>query len=589
MLSTTKETCTERLVLIAAILFGSVLLAAGTALGIPACPDASVTVHQPDGSTLTIHPAGDEYNGHFVTTDGYTVVKSADGFYTYARLALDGQLEPGNVIAADPEVRTPAAQNIVNGLPKGLAPTANRLLPGMQGPPPSILRAKNGTTTTQNVLIIVIQFPDVPPTYPLSNFENLMNQPGYASYGSVHDFYLANSYGQFSLQGTVVGWYTASHPHAWYGYGDGNNWTAAASLAKEAVLAADGAGLDFSPFDNDNDGEIDNVFIVHAGPGAETGFSDYPWSHSWGLDWAGIGGVTVDGKYLNRYTMEPEKHNSTSMVRIGVFCHEYGHALGLPDLYDTDYSSNGAGNWCLMSGGSWNGGGRSPSHFSAWCKVQLGWVTPINILVDTTEVLVPDVENNQVIYRLWTEGATGSEYYLAEYRQQTLFDATLPGCGLAIWHIDDTRTSNDNENHRWVDLVEADNTENNNAGDVWLDKTFDSLTTPAAVSYTTGATAVSVAVHSTACETNGLMVDFGIGIEPSCCVGMRGNVDDDPNDEITVGDISRLVDYMFKGGEIDCMEEANVDGDALGDINIGDLTTLVEYSFKSGRAPANCK
>jgi M6 family metalloprotease-like protein len=561
---------------------------AGPASAVPAYPDAAITVQQPDGSTLTIRPAGDEYTGHFVTSDGYTVIKNADGYYTYAEMSADGRLVPGNVVATEPATRTPDTRNVLNALPKGLAPSNDRILPGMQSPPTAIMNTK-AAVTNQHVLVIVIQFPDVPATYTLGDFENLMNQPGYDIYGSVHDFYLENSYGQFDLQGTVVGWYTASHSHDFYGYNDGNNWTASATLAKEAILAADAAGLDFSQFDNDNDGEVDGVFIVHSGPGAEVGYSDYPWSHSWGLAWAGVGAVTVDGKYLNRYTMQPEKHTLSSMVRIGVFCHEYGHAIGLPDLYDTDGSSNGIGSWCLMAGGSWNGGGKSPSHMSAWCKARLNFLSPVNILIDTTDVLIPDVENNPVVYRLWSEGLTGSEYYLAEYRRKTGFDGTLPGCGLAIWHIDDTRTNNEDETHRWVDLIEADNSENNSAGDVWLNKTFDSLSTPAAVSYSSAATMVSITVNSATCETAGLMVNFGIGIEPSCCVGMRGNIDGDPLDEITVGDITEMVDYMFRGGQIECPEEANVDGDALEEINIADLTRLVSYSFKSGGSPASCQ
>ena len=73
------------------------------------------------------------------------------------------------------------------------------------------------------------------------------------------------------------------------------------------------------------------------------------------------------------------KNTGGNLIDIGVFCHEFGHVLGLPDLYDTDNSSEGLGQWCLMASGSWGGNGSSPqtpTHMSAWCKQKLGWVTP---------------------------------------------------------------------------------------------------------------------------------------------------------------------------------------------------------------------
>ena len=110
--------------------------------------------------------------------------------------------------------------------------------------------------------------------------------------------------------------------------------------------------------------------------------------------------------------MEPEETGSGQLIRIGVFCHEFGHVLGLPDLYDTDYSSRGVGYWSMMAGGSWNGGGLYPSHFDAWSKYQLGWVNPVIVERDTFSVDIPAIEDTAISYILWTEGQTSAEYFI---------------------------------------------------------------------------------------------------------------------------------------------------------------------------------
>jgi hypothetical protein len=230
--------------------------------------------------------------------------------------------------------------------------------------------------------------------------------------------------------------------------------------------------------------------------------------------------------------MEPES-SGYGRVRIGVFCHEYGHVIGLPDLYDTDYSSNGVGDWCLMSGGSWNGpsgyAGAAPSQFSAWCRVQLGWITPDNITEDQTDITIPDVETNAYCARLWTNGNGGPEYFLIEYRRGVSFDAYLPGCGLAIWHIDETQWDNTNDTHRLVDLEEMDRTENNSAGDVWLNGTFGPETFPNSKSYALANTRVEVVVKSTTCATTGLLTDLTVGSAVLVDTDQDGYVDTEDN------------------------------------------------------------
>ena len=123
--------------------------------------------------------------------------------------------------------------------------------------------------------------------------------------------------------------------------------------------------VNFAPYDNDGNGFVDAFIVVHAGRGAEeTGNQNHIWSHKWVLTGSPL---NADGTKIFGYLTIPEDS------KIGVCAHELGHLLfGWPDLYDTDGSSEGLGNWCLMGGGSWNGNGDIPAHPSAWCKVEPG-------------------------------------------------------------------------------------------------------------------------------------------------------------------------------------------------------------------------
>jgi immune inhibitor A len=209
------------------------------------------------------------------------------------------------------------------------------------------------------------------------------------------------------------------------------------------------------------------------------------------------GAYNADGTQIYAYLTVPEDS------KIGVCCHELGHLLfGFPDLYDTDYSSEGVGNWCLMGGGSWNGGGDVPAHPSAWCKVNQGWVSTSNPTSNAT-VSISDVKTSHMVHRLWKNGSAGSEYFLVENRQRVLYDQGLPGAGLLIWHVDETISSNSNENHPKVALLQADGHRDlelgNNRGDAGdpypgtaNNTTFNAASTPNSKSYAGADTCVAV-------------------------------------------------------------------------------------------------
>jgi M6 family metalloprotease-like protein len=221
-------------------------------------------------------------------------------------------------------------------------------------------------------------------------------------------------------------YYVAHH------WGLGSYPNNAQKLAEDAVDSAD-AHVNFANYDYNHDGWVDALIIVHAGPGAEqTGSLDDIWSHKWNLSttW------TRDGVKLYDYDMDPETR-ITGLVDMGVFGHEFGHTLGLPDLYDTDYSSEGLGRWSMMASGSWNNDGKTPAHFDAWCKYKRGWIEMDTLTANLTHEKILQIETSPKAYRLWTSGGGGSEYFLVENRQKTRFDKSLPGEGLLIYHVDE--------------------------------------------------------------------------------------------------------------------------------------------------------
>jgi immune inhibitor A len=259
----------------------------------------------------------------------------------------------------------------------------------------------------------------------------------------------------------------------------------AQTMARDAVIASD-PDVDFTPYDNDGNGYVDAFIVIHAGAGGEvTGDSNDIWSHKWTLDG---GARSVDQTKIYAYLTVPED------CKIGVCAHELGHLLfGFPDLYDTDYSSEGIGNWCLMAGGSWGGGGDTPVHPSAWCKANQGWVT-IDNRKSNSAVDVADVKTSNTVYRLWKDGAASAEYFLLENRQQAKFDVSLPGPGLLIWHVDENQPGNTDEHHYKVALMQADgkrdlerNVNRGDAGDAYPgssnNRTFNATSNPNSKSY----------------------------------------------------------------------------------------------------------
>ena len=293
--------------------------------------------------------------------------------------------------------------------------------------------------TPFRTLAILVQFTDKPAQVSATFFDTLMFGTGPAT---VRGYYREVSYGLLDIitlnLPSAIGWRTAPQTYSYYVNGQSclGSYPRNCQRLTEDVVALVDPVVDFSRYDNNGDGYVDTVFIIHSGTGAEAsgGSGNIIWSHSW---WT-YNEPYVDGVWVGSYTTEPEFWYSPGDMTHGVYVHELGHAFGLPDLYDTDYSSEGVGDWSLMSGGSWNGYlGNSPAHPDAWSRVYLDFNPVTSLTGFSGTINVPNVEQNRnnAIYRL--NSGKPNEYWLLENRQKIGSDAALPGNGLLIWHIDD--------------------------------------------------------------------------------------------------------------------------------------------------------
>ncbi|MEM9832434.1 MAG: M6 family metalloprotease domain-containing protein [Bacteroidota bacterium] len=437
---------------------------------LPSTPPApySITVSQPDGSTLQVVGRGNDLNNWMETEDGYTLIKNTEGFYEYANLA-NGKLTGSGIRAVNPAERSIAQQRQLLSIKKRQSPASIRTIGG--GILQQLSAQANARTNSfavvptegdVKILAILIEYPDLKHQYEKEDFEKLLNGP--SDKPSFKSYFQENSHGKFNPTVDVVGWYQAKNNYDYYGekYGKGR----ARELVQEAVQAAKADDVDFKKYNNDGDDDIDGVIIIHSGPGAEEGGDrDYIWSHRSTIS-AELVDATDKLLFAKDYTIQPEvRTRYNSLVGVGIFCHEFGHLLGLPDLYDTDASDDqhfGIGEWGLMGLGGWLGREGHPAGMSAFSKEQLGWAKVQDITDEVGSYQLPAANSNGAVYKITTPNS--NEYFLLENRQKIGTDEYLKGSGLAVWHINSERTDrypesihvNNRRDFKGVDLEEAD-------------------------------------------------------------------------------------------------------------------------------------
>lgn len=404
---------------------------------IPAMRGVWHTLTLADGSKVRAELRGDEYCSYWATADGtcYTLADNARQIYAKTDF---------NELAAKAADTRRAAN----------AERAKRLAEARKG------AARVGTPTgsffgKKKGIVILVEFKDTKFGVGFNQkFVNgYVNGPLTAAHtrrgfvGTVKDYFLAQSNGQFELDFDVVGPYTLSKDVAYYGAQQGNsNDVRPGSMILEAVRAAD-ADVNFADYDWTGNGEVDQVYVLYAGHGQADGSdSNTIWPHESTLEHSEVGycytsnDVDANGNKVtvNTYACGPELLLS-KRAGIGTLCHEFAHCLGYPDLYDTTYSGYyGMGQYDLMDSGSYNGDSFCPPNFSAYEKWFAGWIEPTVLEKAAT---VKGVKAQDVAYGetyIIRNDATPDEYYLLENRQNSvgLWDTQLPASGLMITHVD---------------------------------------------------------------------------------------------------------------------------------------------------------
>lgn len=404
---------------------------------VPAYPKRRAIVV--NGGLVYITIKGDENCKFAIDEQGYTVLPTENG-WNYA-----AEDECGNVVVSAYKLMPASklsieAKEFLKRTRKGIVPMLDNVDRRVIHKSPSIANANKKTVVgTRKALMILIQFRDAKFTKSKNDFQRLFNEQGYmedGAMGSVYDFYYWSSYGQLELQSDVLGPYTAQHNMSYYGgnTGMGGNDKNPYTLFMEAINYAI-QEVDLSDYDANGDGLVDNVHIIYAGYGEEAGASPNAiWAHQMSFP-----AITVQGMKLDRYSCAPElrENSGAGISRIGVHCHEIGHALGAMDYYDTDYEKGGnylgTGQWDVMAQGSWNNDGISPAGFNPYVKVyDFGWTEAKSLVPDTVNMIVPSTEAGN-IYRIDT--GEKNDFFLLENRNGMGYYATEPGQGLLIFHI----------------------------------------------------------------------------------------------------------------------------------------------------------
>lgn len=406
----------------------SLALIALTASAIPAKRGTWRTVTLPDGSEVKLTLVGDEHGHFWQTADGKA--------YLYDETTKSYQQADKQQLLQKAQTRRAQANQRRQARMK-----AQRKV-GSYG----------DYTGSKKGLIILVEYQDTvfksgntPELYHrIANEENFSHSKGFV--GSVHDYFHDQSQGQFDLTFDVLGPVKLSQKQSYYG---GNDSRGDDKHPEEMVVEACKAIKDevnFKDYDWDNDGEVDQVFILYAGAGeANGGADDTVWPHEWQLSAAGKS-LTLDGVRIDTYgcscELQPDEVSAYGTVYswkidgLGTICHEFSHCLGYPDMYDTAYGGHyGMYSWDLMDMGSYNGDGFIPAGYTSYEKMEAGWQQPIELKgtmqIDNMEP-ISDGGNTYIVYNK----ANQNEYFLLENRQKQGWDSELEGNGLLILHVD---------------------------------------------------------------------------------------------------------------------------------------------------------
>ena len=439
----------------------SLLLAAQIASAIPAKPGKFTRI-LPDGRRVTLELHGDEYM-HWMTDESGRVVK----------IDAAGNLVPSSMA----EVQVSMGGSV----------EANRVRMQRIEKTRQLMRRAAPTRSSDGALhfpMILVQFPNLQykvgetEEAVLAAFNALANEHGYGGIGSIHDYYMDNTLNQQEFYFDVYGPVTVSQDYEYYGtkkqsvHGNNPSEPVPEALIEALRKVQTDSGNDhvFDPYDNDGDGYVDAVFMFYAGHNeAEGAPTATIWPHEWNLySWdyyfdTNFHNEKFGNVKFNVYSCSSElKGNSgVNMCGIGTAVHEFGHALGLPDFYDTNYNNVGDGQcgglyeYSPMCSGSYNNDGRTPAYFTMEERVMMGWAEGFTQMPASGAITIPSVDTN---FAYKEETGVEGEYFIFECRKGDGWDAAVAP-GLIVYHVD--KSSNP------VTIYPSGQAVSTTAGDLW--------------------------------------------------------------------------------------------------------------------------
>lgn len=479
-----------------AIIFAILTFTCLNASAVPASP-YPVTIKQPDGTSLTVYLKGDEFHHYQTTEDGILILKNRSGVYNYARIDATGKISDTSIKAKNPKERSDSDKTFVSNLESTtlLKKVNSQMRTKRSAASKNVVRSSvYPKTGSPKSLVILVNFADKSfvTSTPKTAFTNLLNEPGYSTNGgtgSTRDYFRDNSMGTFSPDFVVVGPYTLPNNLDYYGKNDSDGQDQhAIQMVVDACKLANDNGVDFTQFDTDYDNMVDNVFVYYSGYNeAENGPDNTVWPHRWGIypneiygsgNYSGsAASVTFDGKRVEDYacTSELKGKANANMCGIGTFTHEFGHVLGLADLYATDGGAHHTlSSWDIMDYGPYLNSGRTPPSYSAFERFSLGYLKPVEIKTPQNLSIDPLNTSNQAY--LISSASTpfnlvptnSTEYFLLENRQKTGWDKYLPSHGMLVTRVKydqnkwDYNEVNNTASAMGVDIMEADGLANSN-------------------------------------------------------------------------------------------------------------------------------
>ena len=473
------------------ILFFSIfLLKVVYICAIPAC-GTLLSVPQRDGTMLHIRQVGDEHFHFYLSSDYLFVTQDSANCWCYAKYQ-NGEFYSTQVLAHDANQRNAEETSFVerNVGMLDFKQQKNNICKlwedrREQGNAKRISRQRktlehNTYYGERKGLVILVDFTNqkMKSTQSQELYYRMFNEFGYSDnnhVGSVSDFFRDQSYGKFNLTFDVVGPVSLPNTYGYYGTNGLNNPSGndkkAHEMIHDACLLAD-KEVNFSDYDWDGDGEVDQVYVIYAGYGEATGGpSNTIWPHHSRLHYDYDESLVLDNVVIDEYACSNElySHNNAYMG-IGTACHEFSHCLGLPDLYDTDYTGAfGMGGWSIMDGGSYNGPmglGEVPCGYTAFERYYVGWLDFVEVSSTIRIDGMRDIGVVPIAYKV-QNGGNKNEFYTVEYRKGEKWFSYVKEIpnphGLLITHIDYDSSAwiknrvNPSTSHQRMSIIPADN------------------------------------------------------------------------------------------------------------------------------------